>query len=130
MRKLRESYLNGEKLFRKYFEMGSATSAMVLARFAVTEGMYLPGGPKPTPMGVWKAMWRWASLKENKEVAFDIFSSYVRDYGWRLADTDLPWDGPIEVLWNEFMIQKIKSAWQHATSQRLERFLRKNGWSI
>ena len=129
MKKLRENYLDGEKLFLKYFEMGEATSIPRLVNYATSENMLSPEGKKPTPMGVWKAMWRWASLKENKDRAFEVFSHYVKNYGWRFPDTDLPWDSddPRE-LWHQFMMKTIKSAWQFGTQSRLNRFLHKNGW--
>lgn|SRR5574341_1396643 len=128
MRKLRENYLDSEKLFHKYFEMGNAASATKLVNYALSCGMISPEGKQPTPMGVWKAMWRWASLKDNKDRAFEIFSHYIDNYEWKLPDNDLPWDGDRQVLWHQFMMQKIKTAWQFQTKARLERFLRKNGW--
>lgn len=127
MRKLRENYLDGEKLFRQYFAMGEGASASRLQRFAVASGMLSPEGNEPTTMGVWKAAWRWASLKQNKDTAFQIFVEYVNNHGWRAPDPELPWDGDRAELWRLFMLQKIRSAWQF-TERRYKRFLKENGW--
>lgn len=128
MKKLRDNYLDGEKLFRKYFDMGAAASTYRLHRFAIGEQMLSPEGKEPTPMGVWKAMWRWASRKENKDTAYQIFCKYIDEHDWRLPDTSLPWDGDRQVLWNQFMLQKIKSAWQFPKKSREDKFLREHGW--
>lgn len=128
MRKLRENYLNGEKLFRQYFSMGAGASASRLQKFAITSGMLSPDGNEPTTMGVWKAMWRWASLKENKNTAFSIFCDHVNNYNWRNADEDLPWEEGCESVWKLFMEQKIRSAWQFS-ERRYKRFMKENGWS-
>lgn len=127
MRKIRQSYLDGEKLYRRWFEMGAGASAIRLQRWAVTEGMLSPEGNVPSVMGVWKAMWRWASLKENKDVAKELFLDFVRNREWRLKDLDLPWDGDPDELWRLFMLQKIETAWQF-TPARNKRFLKENGW--
>ena len=127
MRKLRENYLDGERLFRQYFAMGAGASATRLQEFAVTCGMLSPEGNEPTVMGVWKAMWRWASLKENKSTAFEIFVNHVDNYDWQLGDPDLPWKGDRHELWTQFMEQKIRSAFQYGEA-RHQRFLRENGW--
>lgn len=134
-RRLREPYMNGELLFRKYFEMGAGASAVRLAKWAVSVGMAKPvkkmkGNPDGVPvMGVWKAMWRWASLKENKETAYKIFSDYLDQYGWE-QDTDFPWEDTTQSrkdIWNKFMLKKVQTSWQFRP-HRHERFLRENGW--
>lgn len=127
-KRLRESYLDGEKLFRQYFAMGNGTSASRLQKFAVTSGMVSSDGTEPTRMGVWKAMWRWASLKENKDVAFEIFRDHLENFGWDWGDPELPWDGDYTELWRRFMLQKIRSAWQYDKESKYQRFLRENGW--
>lgn len=124
-----ESYLDGEKLFEQYFAMGDAASVKRLTRFAISEGMVSSAGRSPTPMGVWKSMWRWASKKDNKERAFQIFSNYIDNYEWRLPDENLPWTGNKEELWHKFMLQKIKSAWQFTKDSKYQRFLKENGWA-
>lgn len=126
----KERFLDGEKLFRHYCAMGDAKSISTLARWAVAEGMVSQSGNVPTRMGVWKAMWRWASLKENKDVAYNILLQssldMKRDDGWwkdyfRAEITREEWD--------KMMLQKIKSAWQYPTKSMYERFLKKNGWA-
>jgi hypothetical protein len=112
---LREKYLDGEKLFRKYFEMGESRSINLLTEWAITEGMTSSTGQEPTDMGIWKAMWRWASLKENKDVA------------WKIAFQHGGCTNPDE--WEKEMVNiKIPSAWQHSTRAKRERFMRENGW--
>lgn len=112
---LREKYLDGEKLFRKYYEMGETRSIRMLTEWAILDGMKSLQGHEPTSMGVWKAMWRWASLRENHLKAWDIVSK---------ANPTLTWGE-----WVKDMIEvKIPSAWQHPTIPKRERFLKENGW--
>jgi len=127
MKKFGQSFLDGEKLFRQYFLMGDGASAKRLQRFAVSSGMLSPEGREPTVMGCWKAMWRWASLKENKDTAFSIFLEHYKKRGWKNFDPDLTWDGDPQELWKQFMLQKIQSAYQF-NRRRHERFLKENGW--
>lgn len=134
-RKLKQPYMNGELLYRKYFSMGAGASATRLARWAVSVGMAKSikktninrdGAPV---MGVWKAMWRWASMRENKELAYQIFSDHLDQFGWE-QDTDFLWDDytqPRQDIWHKFMLKKIQTAWQF-NPNRHERFLRENGW--
>lgn len=111
---LKEKYLDGEVLFRKYYEMGDARTIQRLRKFAVSQGMSSSTGKEPTPMGVWKAMWRWASLKENCQSAFEIYRT------WTSKEFD---------EWNEYMLKTIKTAWQFTTVAKYQRFLKQNGWS-
>lgn len=117
---LRDKYLDGEKLFRQYYAMGEAKSVQKLARWAISVGManhtkigrYNPEG-LPT-MGVWKAMWRWASLQDNRETAWQIYKSNTN----KSVDE-----------WVEYMKDNIRTAWQHTTQAKYEAFLKENGWS-
>jgi hypothetical protein len=110
---LREKYLDGERLFRKYFEMGENKSIAMLVEWAILEGMKSSTGQEPTPMGVWKSIWRWASLKENKALAYKIAKE----------------SGVNTKYWEHDMInKKIPAAWQHPTLIKQERFLKENGW--
>jgi hypothetical protein len=111
---LKEKYLDGEILFRKYFEMGGARTISKLRKFAVSQGMTSSTGKEPTPMGVWKAMWRWASLKENCDVAYEIYHK---------------WTNSNAAEWNEYMLKTIQTAWQFNTVFKYQRFLKQNGWS-
>jgi hypothetical protein len=112
---LREKYLDGEKLFRKYFEMGESRSISLLAEWAIMQGMKSSTGQEPTPMGIWKAMWRWASLKENRHKAWQIMN-----------ELDRPVD--FSVWANDMINHKIPISWQHPTQAKLHRFLKENGW--
>lgn len=111
---LQEKYLDGEKLFRQYFEMGESRSVYLLTEWAIMHGMKSSKGKNPTPMGVWKSIWRWASMGENKHIAFDIAKQYLPLITWE--------------QWVKDMIFKIESAWQHSTNSKKEKFLRENGW--
>jgi len=116
---LREKYLDGERLFRKYFEMGESKSIILLTEWAITEGMKSSKGGEPTPMGVWKAMWRWASLKENRVSAYQIYYDSLFKDGNQISFDE----------WAKEMIKiKIPSAWQHTTHAKRDRFLKENGW--
>lgn len=119
---LRESYLDGEKLFRKYFEMGEARSTVRLATWAVSIGMARPvkKGSKNNKhglpvMGVWKAMWRWATVKENFQAAWEIYRQYVPNASWTEYRQDI-------------IDSKVRAAWQHPTEAKRNKFLRENGW--
>ncbi len=126
----KHSYLDGEILYKKYFSLGEATGFSKLTNFAISQKMFNEHGYKPTRMGVWKAMWRWASLKENQTVAFDIFSEYVRNYGW-MWDTDFSWQKGDTVSsedWKRFMRHKIRRAYQYDEDE-YDRYLDRNGWN-
>ena len=112
----KETYLNGDVLFRKYYEMGDAKSITRLRKFAISQGMVSSTGKEPTDMGVWKAMWRWASLKENAYKAWEIYSN--RD------GQECNFDE-----WVEVMKKTIRAAWQHPTEAKYNRFLKENGWA-
>ena len=113
---LRESYLDGEILFKKYFEMGAAKTVERLRRFAVSQGMKSKDGNDPTPMGVWKSMWRWASLKENHTKAWGIYSKNNPDKTWNDWESDL--------------VSNMRTAWQHSNLAKYLRFLRENDFGI
>lgn len=118
---LKEKYLDGEVLFRKYFEMGEAKSIKRLARWAISVGMAKPtkvskNNPEGIPtMGVWKSMWRWASLKENRDTAWEIYKKYNSKKSF--------------AEWVEYMKDNIHTAWQHSTEAKYNKFLKDNGWT-
>jgi hypothetical protein len=112
---LREKYLDGEKLFRKYFEMGEGRTILLLTEWAILDGMKSSQGNEPTPMGVWKAMWRWASMKENRDLAWEIYKEHTGNDNFNVWKTDM-----IKI--------KIPTAWQHKSQVKREKFLRENGW--
>ena len=106
--------MDGEVLYRKYFELGDAASFVRLQRFAEFKGMVDSKGNIPTLMGIWKSMWRWASLLENKETAWSIYHQY--DPSMSRED------------WDRMMAEKIKKAWQFPTPSRYNKFMKENGW--
>ena len=112
---LREKYLDGERLFRKYYEMGEDRTIQLLTEWAILDGMTSSKGTLPTPMGVWKSMWRWASLKENRDLAWKIYMEHcgkINYAEWKL----------------EMIHIKVPSAWQHNSQVKRDKFLRENGW--
>ena len=112
---LKEKYLDGEKLFKKYIEMGETRSVYLLCEYAILEGMISSTGQEPTPMGCWKSIWRWAST--HKESAW----SFIKDANFGMNYQE----------WVKHMAEVIiPSAWQHNTSAKRDKFLRENGWSI
>jgi hypothetical protein len=112
---LREKYLDAEKLFRKYWTDGETRSISSLVEWAKLQGMKSSRGEVPTEMGIWKAIWRWASMKENKDLAFQIAKDHQ----------DIPWE-----QWKYNMIHtRIPSAWQHTNNAKREKFMRENGWT-
>ena len=130
-KKIRDSYLDGEKLFRHYCKMGGAKSIGILRRYAVSENMFDPTNNKePTRMGVWKAMWRWASLKENRDTAYQLFlethQQDIQDDEW--LSQYFP-DSINRKDWDALMLKRIDSAWQFRTPMLRQKFLQKNGWS-
>lgn len=111
---LKEKYLDGEILFRQYYAMGEARSINRLTKFAISQGMTSSTGKLPTTMGVWKSIWRWASLKENRDTAWKIYKESTNK---TFAE------------WIEYMRDNIRTAWQHPTEAKYTKFLKDNGWS-
>ena len=101
--------MDGGVLYRKYWEMGDARSIGRLVKYV--EGKT---GTKPTHMGVWKAMWRWASLRENRDLAWEIYSQ---------------WNEVTLEQWQSDMLERIRQAWQHTNKSKYEKFIKENGWS-
>lgn len=95
--------------------MGENRTILLLTEWAILEGMKSSSGQEPTEMGIWKAMWRWASMKENREAAWNIVNQNVENanYGeWKL----------------DMIRVKVPSAWQHNSAAKRIRFLKENGW--
>jgi hypothetical protein len=117
---LREKYLDSEKLFKKYIEDGETRSISSLTEFAKLHGMKSSTGQEPTDMGVWKAIWRWAST--HKDEAWNL----VKDQTFGSKHKRYKYDYK---QWEEEMIYRIiKSAWQHPTNKKYQKFLKDNGW--
>ena len=95
--------------------MGDAKSIGRLTKYAISMDMTSSTGQKPTQMGIWKAMWRWASLKENSKIAWEIVKEYNAYQSWADFVSD--------------MREKILTAWQHPNPNKYEKFLKENGWS-
>jgi hypothetical protein len=118
---LREKYLDSEKLFKKYIADGETRSISSLTEFAKLNGMKSSTGQEPTDMGVWKAIWRWASTHKDEAwnlVKNETFGSKHKKFKYDYKQ------------WEEEMIYRIiKSAWQHPTNRKYQKFLKDNGWS-
>lgn len=114
-----KKYLDGEKLFRKYYEMGEAKSIQRLANWAISVGMAThikstKANQRGLPaMGVWKSMWRWATLKENRDMAWEIVHQY---------------DTVSKEKWLELAKNNVRAAWQHPTEAKRIRFMKENDW--
>lgn len=75
-------FLDGGFLYDYYFRvMGTARSQRKLPAVAVANGMTNHFGRKPTTMGCWKAMWRWACQPENHQKAYDLYNAALADMG-------------------------------------------------
>lgn len=119
---LREKYLDAERLFRQYCEIGESRSISLLTEWAISQGMQSSSGNPPTPMGIWKAMWRWASMKENKEKAWNIAKDHI--FGTSLQRFKYTRD-----RWNkEMVLIRIPTAWQHQSEIKKQKFMKENGW--
>ena len=107
---LKEKYMDGGELYRKYWEMGDARNIARLVKYVQSKT-----GTKPTHMGVWKSMWRWASLKENRDIAWEIYQKWNDDVTFE--------------KWTVMMVERIRKAWQHPTDAKYNKFIKDNGWS-
>jgi hypothetical protein len=117
---LKEKYLDGEKLFRKYIEMGENRSVYLLCEYAIMKGMKSSTGQEPTVMGCWKAIWRWASI--HKEEAWEL----VKNQTFGTSKKRFQYN---KERWEKEMIEiRIPSAWQHTTHAKRDKFLKENGW--
>lgn len=73
--------------------MGEARSLPKLNRWAEASGFRNPiTGKPPSYTACYKAMWRWASLKENQQKAYEIAKEALAAKG------ELEWDEFIEHL--------------------------------
>ena len=117
---LTEKYLDAEKLFRKYIEMGEGRTIELLTEWAILEGMESSTGKKPTPMGVWKSIWRWAST--HKDEAWELAKDHT--FGTKANPFKYDWQ-----RWKTEMIKiRIPTAWQHPTVAKKEKFMKEHGW--
>lgn len=116
--------MDGEYLFRYYFQtMGEARSLPKLSEHCRQEYMIHPEhGTPPTRMGIYKAMWRWATRKENQQLAWEIYNSSQLGDDWEEIND---WND-----WLSFLEERIKSAHQFAKPNEYRNFLRYNGYSV
>lgn len=78
----RRPYLDGRIIYKGYWGLGKARSTRNLVNIAVNNGMLNPKTNKPPHWtGCWKAAWRWALLKENRQEAYDVFQAAMVDEG-------------------------------------------------
>ena len=125
VRKLRlnTTYLVGheEKLFRHFWaEMGTARSNNKLSLWCGSIGIVNPvTGSHPTPLAVWKAMWRWACRKENHDISYEIFNKAQQDMGEFYTKEE----------YIEFLKERSFTANQYSP-HRQKRFLIRNGFIV
>lgn len=114
--------MDGEYLFRYYFQtMGEARSFPKLIEHCRTEYVIHPeSGSPPTKMGLYKAMWRWATRKQNQRTAFDIYQNSELGDEYDYFET---WED-----WLDFLKGRIASAHQFAKPNEYRNFLRDNGY--
>lgn len=80
-------FLDGEKLFKKWTDMGKAGSLRLLIKYAESQGWKNPNtGRPPSNMAVWNSMWRWAV--KNEELAKPLYKDYALQFGIFLSDDD------------------------------------------
>lgn len=116
-------YMDGEYLFRYYFQtMGEARSFPKLIEHCRAEYVIHPeSGSPPTKMGLYKAMWRWATRKQNQRIAFDIYQNSELGEEYEYFET---WED-----WLDFLKDRIASAHQFAKPNEYRNFLRDNGYN-
>lgn len=82
-------FLDGETVFKKYVEFGSAGSYNMLQKYSVVAGWVHPITKKPpTKMGLWATMWRWAlrypdnARKLYAQYVLELSGDYLNDEEW------------------------------------------------
>lgn len=115
--------MDGEYLFKYYFEtMGASRSIIKLIEHCRSEYMIHPEqGKPPTKMGIYKSMWRWATLKENQRKAYEIYNNADLGNEYEYFETFEDWMA--------FLKDRIESAYQYK-DKSYKRFLIRNGYSI
>ena len=105
-----KKYLDGEKLFIVYWqEMGEARSTIRLQAWCLSHSIVNPKSQNvPTRMGLWKAMWRWAT--ENKDKAYKIWV--------KACDSENEEYPEYSIEWNKIMLKNSKSAFQNVTHKK------------
>lgn len=116
----KKKYLDGEVLFEYYWgKMGQARNFAALQRYCVAQGWVNPVlGTAPGRMTLFKAVYRWATKKENFEKGYEIVQAGQRDVGNFMSRDE----------WKQHLRDRVKSAWQFAKDRHLQNFLRKNDY--
>lgn len=92
--------------------MGDARSLTKLNKWAEANGIRNPvTGKPPSKVACYKAMWRWASLKENQRKAYEIAKEALAHHG------ELEWDEFIEHI-----AYRCKDAFQYPRRKLLKYF--------
>lgn len=121
MRRDKTKYLDGKFLFEYYWKtMGPARSYDGLRRYCISQGIVnTQRGTNPNRMSIMKAMWRWATRKENFEEGYEIVNNAMRDEGRFMSKDE----------WKEFLRDKVHVAYQYNVPKE-KKFLRKNGYNL
>lgn len=115
--------MDGEYLFKYYFEtMGESRSLIKLIEHCKTEYMIHPEqGKPPTKMGIYKAIWRWATVKENQSKAWEIYKNCELGGEWKKIEDSIEWIS--------FLKERVSSAYQY-DAKTYKRFLVRNGYTV
>lgn len=110
----RDSYLDGEQIFKKWASMGKAKSWLKMQKWARAENIFNPvTGKRPYRMTLFKAAWRWAW--------------HHQDEARKLAVTALDAEDWDDTRWKFEFLDKAASAYQNPRYIRaLEEFKAKH----
>ena len=108
--------LDGELVFRKYWEMGRGASWLKVKRWFETQGYVSSTGQPYLRMTLWKSAWRWAV--QNSEKAYGIVQETLVQYN----------DSMSKVEWEQELIEKGATAFQNLKYYRaLKKHIREHG---
>lgn len=111
---------HAEELYRVYIlEMGTARSLRRLARYCEERGWTNNKG-KTYTSSVVKAIWRWATRIENFEKAYAIYQEAMRNEGKFITKEEFK---------NGVLLEHV-SVHQHQNQGKVDRFLRRNGYTL
>ena len=104
-----KKYLDGEQLFAVYWqEMGDGRSTIRLQRWCLAHSIVNPKTLNvPTRMGLWKAMWRWATENQNK--AYEIWKSQFNN--------SVPEEAH-QLRWKREILKNAKTSFQNVTHKK------------
>lgn len=112
---------HAEELYRVYIlEMGTARSYRRLANYCKEKGWTNRKG-QVYHSAVAKAVWRWATRLENFKKAYMLYQEAMRNEGKFITEEDFKY---------KVLMERIYSAHQHQNQGKVDRFLRKHGYTV